>query len=130
MRPYGTSGRLNQDDPNMTHEYDVDYQAAAQVNHDKAGMKDLDPAFLPIYERCRRYSMTSAPAMYGLYKSIEYVVSNQIPGAIVECGVWRGGSMMLAAETLLHFGDESRALHLFDTFEGLPEPDSSRSFVR
>jgi predicted O-methyltransferase YrrM len=38
-------------------------------------------------------------------------------GAIVECGVWRGGSsaMMLLA-------DPSREAWLFDSWEGLPEP--------
>ena len=110
----------------MTHEYDVDYQEAAKVNHDQAGMKDMDPAFLPIYEKCRQYSMTSAPALYGLYKAIEYLVRNRIAGPVVECGVWRGGSMMLAAEALLSFGDSNRELYLFDTFEGLPEPDKER----
>ena len=39
-----------------------------------------------------------------------------IPGCVVECGVWRGGMIAGIAEVL---GD-SRAYHLFDSFEGLP----------
>lgn len=65
--------------------------------------------------------MTTPERMYALYRSIEYIVSNQVPGAIVECGVWRGGSMMLAALRLKELGDE-RDLYLFDTFRGMPAP--------
>ncbi|HTC18291.1 MAG TPA: TylF/MycF/NovP-related O-methyltransferase, partial [Stellaceae bacterium] len=46
-----------------------------------------------------------------------------MPGDIVECGVWRGGSMMLIAYALKHFGDTSRQLYLYDTYVGMTEPD-------
>jgi hypothetical protein len=46
----------------------------------------------------------------------------RIPGAIVECGVWKGGSMMAVALTLLRLGDTERELVLFDTFTGMTEP--------
>jgi O-methyltransferase len=41
---------------------------------------------------------------------------------VVECGVWRGGSMQAAARALLASGDSSRDLYLFDTYEGMPPP--------
>ena len=34
--------------------------------------------------------MTSKERMYALYKSVEYIIKNNIPGDFVECGVWRG----------------------------------------
>ena len=61
--------------------------------------------------------------LFGLYNAVEYIVRNRIPGDIVECGVWRGGSMMMAAKSLLHFNDvPKKKLFLFDTFEGMPAP--------
>jgi hypothetical protein len=60
--------------------------------------------------------------MYGLYQATRHVVANRVPGDIVECGVWRGGSAMLAALTLLQLGDSERILHLYDTFSGMSEP--------
>ncbi|MEX2127608.1 MAG: TylF/MycF/NovP-related O-methyltransferase [Xanthobacteraceae bacterium] len=82
-----------------------------------------DEVFLGFFEKCALNSMTSMERLYGLYTSIEYIVRNQLPGDIVECGVWRGGSMMMAALSLLHFGDKAgRRLFLFDTFEGMPAP--------
>ena len=68
------------------------------------------------------YTMTSPARIRALCSATRYIVDANIPGAIVECGVWRGGSMMAAARTLRRLGDQSRELYLFDTFEGMPEP--------
>lgn len=84
-----------------------------------------DAAYLSIVAKVAPYTMTGAEgleATYALFQSLRYIVRNGIPGAIVECGVWRGGSMMLAAYALQHFGDTSRQLHLYDTFAGMTEP--------
>lgn len=62
-------------------------------------------------------------AAWALYRSIEYIVRNRIPGDIVECGVWSGGSMLLAALALKHFGDTTRRIYFYDTFAGMPKPD-------
>jgi len=83
---------------------------------------DLDPEFIGIYERCRGATMTTVERMFGLYKAVRYVVEADIPGALAECGVWKGGSVMLMAETLRLLGCTDRPLYLFDTFDGLPLP--------
>jgi O-methyltransferase len=70
------------------------------------------------------YTMTSAERIVALSNSVGYVVRNDIPGAIVECGVWRGGSMMVVGKTLLKLGCPDRELYLFDTFEGMTPPEA------
>jgi hypothetical protein len=67
--------------------------------------------------------MTSWERLYAVYKSIYYIVENKIPGAVVECGVWRGGSMKLAAHVLCALGETDRTVFLYDTYEGMTEPD-------
>lgn len=84
-----------------------------------------DAFFADLIVKVKPHTLTLASgpeAAWALYQSIEYIVRNQIPGDIVECGVWSGGSMLLAAHALLHFGDSSRRIYLYDTFDGAPRP--------
>jgi hypothetical protein len=83
---------------------------------------DLDPDFAAPYEATAPYTMTSVERMYALYEAVRHVRRAGIEGDVVECGVWRGGSAMLAALTLLQCGDETRRLWLYDTFQGMSEP--------
>jgi hypothetical protein len=76
-------------------------------------------------ELCRTvgpYTMTTPPRIYALRRAVEYVAKRPVEGAVVECGVWRGGSMMAVALTLLRLGVTHRDLYLFDTFSGMTEP--------
>ena len=70
----------------------------------------------------RPWTMTSYFRIFALVVAVRYVVDRDVPGDMVECGVWRGGSMQAVARTLLGRGVSDRDLHLFDTFEGMPEP--------
>lgn len=83
---------------------------------------ERDGEFLEIYERIRKFSTHSIQRLHALYKAILYIVENNIPGDMVECGVWKGGSSMLCALTLKSMGETKRKLFLYDTFEGMVEP--------
>jgi O-methyltransferase len=82
---------------------------------------DFDERTAAIVRDVQPFTMTSVERIYALRKAVEYVVEHKIPGDIVECGVWKGGSMMTVARTLIENG-AVRKLHLFDTFEGMPDP--------
>jgi O-methyltransferase len=74
--------------------------------------------------------MTSPERLFALRQSVIYLVQHNIPGAFVECGVWRGGSMMAVALTLLEFGVTNRHLYLYDTFDGMSAPtERDRTFA-
>ena len=76
-------------------------------------------------KRVRRHTLSSPQRLAALCDAVEYVARRPIEGDIVECGVWRGGSMMAAALTLQRLGETDRGLHLFDTFAGMPEPSEA-----
>lgn len=78
--------------------------------------------FLEIYKRVKKFSTHSIQRLYALYKAMLYITENNVPGDIVECGVWKGGSSMLCARTLKSMNETKRKLFLYDTFEGMPEP--------
>jgi hypothetical protein len=75
-----------------------------------------------IIEKVTPYTMTSPERLAALCRSVEYVARYSIPGDLVECGVWRGGSAMAAALSFLQSGVRDRRLFLFDTYEGMSEP--------
>lgn len=101
---------------------EADFQADAQRYHVKAGTDDMDPPFLEIAKVCAPFTMTSIERMYALYKAVEYIVTLDVPGDLVECGVWRGGSAMVCAMTLLRMNRPDKTIYLYDTYEGLPRP--------
>lgn len=84
--------------------------------------QDFRSAHVALWGEVAPYTMTTPDAVYVLADAVRYVVSNSIPGAIVECGVWRGGSMLAVARTLLDLGRTDIDLYLFDTFVGMTEP--------
>ncbi len=73
----------------------------------------------------RSFTMTSAERIHAVCEAARYIEKNSIPGAVVECGVWRGGSMMAVAKTLLAIKGAERELFLFDTFDGMSVPDEN-----
>lgn len=83
---------------------------------------DIEPDFLRIWEKVRPFTMTYLERGYALYKAVEYVCRQEIPGDFVECGVWKGGSCMLIAYTLKKYNQSDRRLFLYDTFSGMTEP--------
>ena len=86
--------------------------------------RDIDAAAARTIRDVQPYTMTSPERLYALIQAVRHVSSAGIEGDVVECGVWRGGSMMAAARTLLECRDDSRHLYLFDTFEGMSAPSS------
>ena len=82
---------------------------------------EMDPNYADVLARVLPYTMTSPERIAALVDAARHVAAAGIAGAIVECGVWRGGSMMAAALALLEAGDV-RDLYLFDTFSGMTAP--------
>lgn len=92
-----------------------------------AGRKEPYPAqyddhAIEIIERVKPYTMVHPEKLFALIQAVRYVHAHRIPGAIVECGVWRGGCMMAAALTLIERGTKDVEFYLFDTFEGMSKP--------
>jgi O-methyltransferase len=83
---------------------------------------DMDDEAKEIIRLVRPYTMTSGDKLFALITAVRHVARVKLEGDIVECGVWRGGSMHAVARTLDGLGDHSRDLYLFDTFDGMPPP--------
>lgn len=93
-----------------------------RVHGDQTGLPDVSSADRALYERVKPFTATSAERVHATVMATRYLVEHEIAGAIVECGVWRGGSVIAMAMTLLEAGIRDRDLFLFDTFAGMTEP--------
>lgn len=83
---------------------------------------DCDTFTAELMETVRPYTLTSAERVMALVEAVRHVVRADVPGAIAECGVWRGGSAMVIAHTLLDLGVTDRDLYLYDTYTHMPDP--------
>jgi hypothetical protein len=83
---------------------------------------DFEDLHTRIYNAVSEFTMTSPERIYSLIEAINYVENNKIDGDIVECGIWKGGSMMAVAQVLKMHHNLSRELYLYDTFDGMSEP--------
>jgi O-methyltransferase len=77
----------------------------------------LDGARLQRRLRREGYTMTSSRRGRALHRLAATAAEARVPGALVDCGVWNGGSTVLLSR-----GAPEREVWAFDSFEGLPEP--------
>ncbi len=90
---------------------------------------DLAPWEHLIVDEARPHTMTSSQRIVAAIDAVAYVLRRDIPGALVECGVWKGGSVLAMIRALQSKGVDDRDIYLFDTFEGMTRPterDTSR----
>ncbi|MGN6474499.1 MAG: TylF/MycF/NovP-related O-methyltransferase [Mycobacteriales bacterium] len=80
------------------------------------------PEELAILELAGPQTMGGDERMLANIDAIDYVVRRDIPGAIVECGVWRGGQILIMIERLKQLGVDDRDFYLYDTFAGMTAP--------
>jgi O-methyltransferase len=73
----------------------------------------------------RSHTMLPYQRLVTLYQQAVFCEAANLAGSFVECGTWKGGAVGLMALANLRHGSARRHLHLFDSFEGIPEPDES-----
>ena len=76
-----------------------------------------------IVDEVRMHTMISTERLLANMDAVEHVVRRGVPGALVECGVWRGGSVVAMVRVLQRLGVDDRDVYLFDTFTGMTEPE-------
>lgn len=83
-------------------------------------LSDEDVQLVEYVIKCE-LSMVSPQGLFSTLSASKYVAENNIPGDFVECGVWRGGNAIIAAEIFKRYKVDKK-VYLFDTFQGMTEP--------
>jgi hypothetical protein len=96
--------------------------APGQADED---VSDFDREALEKIRIVHRHTMLPYGRLYSLYDQAVYCEKAGVPGAFVECGTWKGGAVGLMALANLAHGKARRRIHLFDSFDSIPEPDET-----
>jgi O-methyltransferase len=72
------------------------------------------------------HSMAGTLRLTNLADLVTRVLDENVPGDLIETGVWRGGSCILMRGLLKAYGDQTRSVFAVDSFAGLPPPDEKR----
>ncbi|MCW2500487.1 MAG: methyltransferase [Frankiales bacterium] len=83
---------------------------------------DLDAETAETVRAVAPYTLTGPERIAALVDAVRYVVRAEVPGALAECGVWRGGSALAVLRTLVSLGVTDRDVWLYDTFTAMPSP--------
>lgn len=75
-----------------------------------------------LHQAVQPYTMVGPKRLFSLYTLARRALQEGVPGHFAECGVAAGGSSALLAWVLKRYGDGTRRLFSFDSFEGMPEP--------
>src|SRR5213082_673852 len=69
------------------------------------------------------HTMIGMKRMENLQFCVEDVLHRNLPGDLIETGVWRGGATIFMRAVLAAYGDETRRVWCADSFRGLPSPN-------
>jgi len=86
---------------------------------------ELEPDVRDMIACIRGHTMVTLPRLISLVEQVRHCESAALPGAFVECGVWKAGCTGLMALANLRYGKHRRDLHLFDAFTEICEPDAT-----
>jgi O-methyltransferase len=101
------------------------------LNHNFAVVKRPDPEARAAREvggdwPSEAETMIGLRRLTDLARCVAQVVADNIPGDVIETGVWRGGACILMRGVLAALGETQRKVWVADSFAGLPKPDVGR----
>jgi O-methyltransferase len=71
-------------------------------------------------------TMVGLARLRNVRRCVETVLAEDVPGDLIETGVWRGGVAILMRGVLRAHGVDERQVWVADSFAGLPPPDPER----
>ena len=69
------------------------------------------------------HTMIGMKRLDNLQYCVEKVIAENVPGDLIETGVWRGGAAIFMRAILKAYGVTGRRVLVADSFEGLPSPN-------
>ena len=67
-------------------------------------------------------TMVGLKRLDNIQRAVTDVIHEKVPGDLIECGAWRGGSCIFMRAVLAVYGVKDKTVWVSDSFEGLPKP--------
>jgi hypothetical protein len=96
-----------------------DLAEAIERDLDREALSESDRRMV---ETALGFTMTGVARLHALIDAVRYCERRGLDGAFVECGVWKGGSVLAMILALQELGSDGREIYLYDTFTGMTEP--------
>jgi O-methyltransferase len=93
------------------------YRAVRPIKHLRADR--INGHVWPMYAD----TMLGIPGLDNIQRCVEKILRDNVPGDLIETGVWRGGGSIFMRAVLAAYGVTNRRVFVADSFEGLPSPD-------
>jgi hypothetical protein len=72
------------------------------------------------------HTMIGLKRMDNIQQCIENVIRDNIPGDVIETGIWRGGAVIFMCSVLKAYNVTDRTVWAADSFEGIPVADKQK----
>ena len=82
----------------------------------------VEPEFIALLRKYRAKTMVPWGGLHMAFRAARYIAKSQLPGAVVECGVWRGGCSFIMAEAISQICGPAYDFYMYDTYAGMSEP--------
>lgn len=92
-----------------------------KINEKKNNIIEVSQSEKKLIRNCLKYSMTNFERMWALMQSFHHIRQECLTGDFVECGVWKGGNIILLKKLIQQY-NLKKNIYGFDTFEGMVEP--------
>ena len=83
---------------------------------------EINKKQINIINTCKKFSMTAELRMSILINLVKLINKNKVEGDFVECGVWRGGNLILFQKLIEYFSIKNKIIYGYDTFDGMTAP--------
>ena len=101
----------------------LDYFDLQLINKNQK-IVELSQNDIKLIDLISKYSMTPKIRIYNLIQALRHLEHNEVQGDYVECGVWKGGNLILFKKFLEKNNLISKKIYAYDTFEGMTTPSS------
>jgi hypothetical protein len=101
-----------------------------QADEVRRSLEMFTPEFGAAYARSNQlqtFTLLESSGLDNVEFCVRSVLERNIPGDLIECGVWRGGTCIYMRGLLKALGESKRTVWVADSFQGLPEPDGDIS---